>query len=104
MKVTAAVKGGQLILSLLGELDHHAAKKAIAEIERNIDLALPRDLILDMAGLSFMDSSGIAVVLKTHKRMNEIGGRMWVENVPKQPMRVLDASGIERVIRITAIP
>lgn len=60
-------------------------------------------MILDMAGLAFMDSSGIAVVLKTYKRMNEIGGRMWVENVPKQPMRVLDASGIERIIKITAI-
>lgn len=103
MKVTAAEKDGQLTLFLSGELDHHAAKKAMAEIERNIDIALPRDLILDMAGLAFMDSSGIAVVLKTYRRMNEIGGRMWVENVPKQPMRVLDASGIERIIKITAI-
>ena len=57
MKITAAAKDGQLTLFLAGELDHHAAKKTMAEIERQIDTALPRDLVLDMTGLPFMDKS-----------------------------------------------
>jgi len=103
MKVAAKLKNGRLSVYLSGDLDHHGAKAAMAEIEDEIDRALPKDCVIDMSGLTFMDSSGIAVILKTHKRMNELGGRTWVENVPKQPMRVLDASGIDRLIRITAL-
>ena len=103
MRVAAKLKDGRLHIYLSGDLDHHGAKAAMTEIEEEIDLALPRDCVIDMSGLTFMDSSGIAVILKTHKRMNELGGRTWVENVPKQPMRVLDASGIERLIRISSL-
>ena len=103
MTVRSSYSGNVLTLSLFGELDHHGARTAVGSIEDKINVLLPRDLILDFSGLTFMDSSGIAVILKTYKRMNEIGGRMWVENVPKQPMKVLDASGIDRIVRISAV-
>ena len=102
LKLTSSFREGRLTLRLKGELDHHSAKTLMAEIGEKIDVLLPRDCVIDMSALTFMDSSGIAVVLKTYKRMNEIGGRAWVENVPPQPMKVLDASGVERIIRITA--
>ena len=47
-----------------------------------------------------MDSSGIAVIMRVHKRMNDMCGKAWVENPNGQPLRVLDASGIDRVIRV----
>lgn len=100
MKIDSDYKDGRLTIRLMGELDHHGARQAMVEISEYIDLNLPRDCILDLNGLSFMDSSGIAVVLKTHKSMNELGGRTWVRNVPRQPMKVLDASGIERIVSI----
>ena len=58
---------------------------------------------MDFQDLSFMDSSGIAVVLNTHKRLQEIGGRAWVVNVPQQPMKVLLTSGIYRVVEIAEL-
>lgn len=100
MGIGYTFSNGKLLLKLSGELDHHAAKKAMAAIGEKIDVYLPRDCVLDLRELRFMDSSGIAVILRTYKRMNEIGGRAWVENVPAQPMRVLEASGIERIIKI----
>jgi len=103
MKLKTSLDGRCLSLYLCGELDHHAARTVMKEIEDKIELMLPRDCIIDLSQLTFMDSSGIAVILKTYKRMNEIGGRAWVENVQKQPMKVLDASGIDRIIRISAI-
>ena len=103
MTVRATQNGGVLTVYLSGELDHHGARCAMGGIEDKINILLPRDCILDLSGLTFMDSSGIAVILKTFKRMNEIGGRMWVENVPKQPMKVLDASGIDRIVKISAV-
>ena len=100
MTVTAEEKNGRLRLKLAGELDHHAAGALMRQIEDRLDRFLPRDCVVDMGGVSFMDSSGIAVLMKTYRRMNELDGRIWVENVPAQPMRVLDASGIERLIGI----
>jgi len=102
VKVTASEKDRRLFLHISGEIDHHSARELMGEIEKKIETSMPRDCVLDMEGVSFMDSSGIAVILKAYRRMNELDGRLWVENVQPQPMRVLDASGIDRLVGITA--
>ncbi len=102
MKVYSAYREGQLTIFLHGELDHHEVRESMSAIERLLDEYLPRDCILDLSHLSFMDSSGIALILKLHRRMRECGGRAWVENAAAQPMRVIDASGIERLVHIAA--
>ena len=100
MKIYSAYSDGRLRLNLEGELDHHEAKSSLRTIDRIIDDLLPRDCIIDLSNLSFMDSSGIAVIMRVHKRMNAMCGKAWVENPNGQPLRVLDASGIDRVIRV----
>jgi stage II sporulation protein AA (anti-sigma F factor antagonist) len=101
MTVTAEFDGGALRLALEGELDHHAAKRAVAALEEGIDTHLPRVCVMDLRGLTFMDSSGIAVLLKARRRMDELAGELRVEGVRKQPMRVLDAAGLPRLVKIT---
>ena len=87
----------------MGDLDHHGAKKAMNTIESRIDLNLPKECILDMRHVTFMDSSGIAVILKTLRLVSEVGGKLTVENVPAQAMRVIDAAGIDRLVQISAL-
>ena len=58
MEINAKSTDRNLLLQLSGELDHHAARDAIREIELAIDAALPRNLVVDMEGVTFMDSSG----------------------------------------------
>ena len=103
MKVSANFNDKTLYLYPTGELDHHGAKKAMLSIESRIDLTLPRECVLDLRHITFMDSSGIAVILKTHRLVNEAGGRLTVENVPAQAMRVIDAAGIDRIVPISAL-
>ena len=74
----------------------------IRSIDELLDEYLPRDCVLDMSGLSFMDSSGIAVIVRSYKKMRSAGGRMYIENPQTQPLKVLDASGIDRMIPIAA--
>ena len=100
MKITAGKEDGVLRLALTGELDHHAAKTAMRTIESAIDRELPRRCVLDFTDLRFMDSSGIAVILKTQRRMAELGGSAMVENVPPQPGKVLSAAHLDRIVRI----
>ena len=101
MKVLSSYKEGRLTLFFKGELDHHEAAAALRKITRVLDDYLPRDCVVDMEGLTFMDSSGIALILKICRLMSETGGRAWVENAKNQPLKVLDASGIERLLRVT---
>ena len=100
MKVYSAYREGQLTIFLHGELDHHEARCAMHRIEELLDEYIPRDCALNLAGLSFMDSSGIAVIIRVSRRMTALGGRAWVENPARQPQRVLDAAGIERLVPV----
>ena len=73
---------------------------ALKEVEIAIDAALPRSLILDFAGVTFMDSSGIALILRSQQRMQLMEGSVVLRNVPEQARRVLDAAGIGRLVSI----
>ena len=68
------------------------------ELDRQIDAALPRKLTLDLSGLTFTDSSGIAVVLRTYKRMRQLQGSMAVINTPDQARRVFQAAGADKLV------
>ena len=100
MNISTAFSSGRLTVFLSGELDHHEARCTINTIDELLDEYLTRDCVLDMAGLSFMDSSGIAVIIRTSRRMKALGGRVWIENPAKQALRVIDASGIDRLVPV----
>ena len=63
MAVTCTGEGRVLRAAISGEVDHHRARAIMEELSRQIDLELPRSLTLDLEGVTFMDSSGIAVLL-----------------------------------------
>lgn len=98
MEVNGKEQGRNLLLELKGELDHHGAKAAMVQIEFALDTALPKKLVLDFADVSFMDSSGIAVVLKAQRRMSSAGGVVSLKNVPPQAKKVFDTAGLTRLI------
>ena len=103
MNISTAFAAGRLTIYLAGELDHHEARGAIRSIDELLDEYLPRDCVLDMSGLSFMDSSGIALIIRMSRRMKNLGGRAWIEKPAKQPLRVIDASGIDRLVPVATV-
>ena len=103
MELKTGMKKRVLTLSLSGELDHHAAKDVIGKLELAVERYLPRQLVLDLSGVSFMDSSGLAVVMTAQRRMQGIGGSAVIRCVPPQAKKVLDAANIRRWIRIEEV-
>lgn len=85
---------------LKGELDHHGAKDALVKIGYSCDAALPNHVVLDFSDVTFMDSSGIALVMRTQQRMQSLRGSITLQNVPVQAMRVFDAAGISKLVKI----
>ena len=97
-KVTFIPGAGTLAAYLTGEIDHHAAQSLRREIDAQIDDRLPELLTLDFSGVTFMDSSGIAVLLRADRRMRETEGHVEVVGVPVQAGRVLQAAGLHKLI------
>ncbi len=102
MNISSTRNGGELYVILHGELDHHSARCAIPEITRIIDTELPIKLILDFSDISFMDSSGIALVIGSYKKATALGALFSVINVPKQAYKVFSAAGICKIISVTS--
>ena len=100
MNLTSFLQDKQLTIVLRGEIDHHSAKDIMRVVGNKIELYLPRVCVLDFREVTFMDSSGIAIVIHAIRRMRELRGVVRVENVPPQPMKVLKASGMERIVVI----
>ena len=66
MRFTSFLENGRLTVVLTGEIDHHCAKHYIKAIAAKIDSYTPEECILDFSEVSFMDSSGIAVVINSY--------------------------------------
>ena len=96
---THSFNGTTATVALSGELDSHSARDSLQYIANVVDLCLPQALCLDLGALSFMDSSGLAVVLGAYRRMRELDGTFCVRNVPPQPMKVFSAVRLDRLIR-----
>ena len=98
MEMKYKAENRQLTITLSGELDHHAARELMESIDRLLEQVLPARTLLDLRELTFMDSSGIAVVLRAKRRMEALSGTLMVVNIPRQAARVLETAGLSRYV------
>ena len=100
MYLTSFLQNSELTVVLTGEIDHHCAKSYIQTISSKIEAYTPGVCILDFKDVTFMDSSGIAVVINSLRCMNRIKGKLVLTQLGAQPMKVVRASGIEKLVQI----
>lgn len=100
MQFTSFLEEGRLTVALTGEIDHHCAKAYIQAIAAKIEAYMPQICILDFQEVSFVDSSGIAVVINALRSMTQIEGKLLLTGIAPQPMRVFRASGIDKLVQI----
>jgi len=100
MKFTSFLENGRLTVALTGEIDHHHAKHYITAIAGKIEAYTPYVCILDFREVTFVDSSGIAVVINALRQMTQIDGKLILTGICDQPMRVFQASGIDKLVEI----
>ncbi len=100
MQFTSFLENGRLTVALTGEIDHHCAKQYIQAIAAKIEAYTPELCILDFEDVSFVDSSGIAVVINALRSMTQIEGQLILTGISQQPMKVFRASGIDKLVTI----
>ncbi len=81
-----------------GDIDHHNAGELREKIDKAVEMSYPELLILDFGGVTFMDSSGIGLVMGRWKLMRDISGRVAIQNAPKYISKVMRMAGIEKLL------
>jgi stage II sporulation protein AA (anti-sigma F factor antagonist) len=89
-----------LTITLSGEIDHHTAKAARVEIDRQIYFYKASTVILDLSEIAFMDSSGLGLILGRYTHIREMGSVLKVLNPTKSVKRLLTLAGTEKIIPI----
>lgn len=100
LKTKFSKNQGTLIVSMDGELDHHSASEVREQIEKLIENNNVNNIIFDMKDLKFMDSSGIGIIIGRYKFFNKIGGKTLLCNINSRIDRIIDVSGLKKIIPI----
>ena len=101
MHVNFLSQHNKLYAKIIGELDHHYATEIRDQLDNKIISEGINTLIFDFSGLTFMDSSGIGVIIGRYKLMKSIGGQVYILSTNKNVDKLLSLSGIPDIITVT---
>ena len=103
MNVTIESSGNLLIAYLIGEIDHHSSASLREKIDNVIAYKKPKHLILDFKNVSFMDSSGIGLVMGRYRLMQSFKGTVEIRNVTPQTKKLMQLAGLSNIAIIKEI-
>ena len=103
MRFTSFLEDGNLTVALTGEIDHHCAKQYIQAIDAKVEAYTPAICILDFSDVTFIDSSGVAVVINALRAMKRMDGHLLLTGIGAQPMKVFRAAGVDKIIEIREV-
>lgn len=98
MKIKTQLKNECLYVLMEGELDHASAPSAREELDRAIDVGRPKSMIVNLKRLSFMDSTGVGLLMGRYKKLRTYGARAYVEEPSVAVDKVFRVSGLYQII------
>jgi len=89
-----------LTISLSGEIDHHSAMAIREKADTEIEKRMPREVVMDLSGTSFMDSSGLGLILGRYRKCGALGIPVKLKNPDRQTYRLLVMAGVNKFVKI----
>ncbi len=99
LEVAVRSESGKAVIDVGGEVDILTAPKLREQIHHAIDRG-EKDLIVDLLDVSFMDSSGLGVLISALKRTKEVGGSLTVVAATRPVTNVLSLTGLDKVFPV----
>lgn len=100
MEIDYNNKDKLLIMKITEEIDHHTTEKIRRKADYEIQRHMPKEVVLDFDNVTFMDSSGIGMVVGRYKLVSALGGKLIMKNVKSNLEKVFRMSGILKIIPI----
>ncbi len=97
--VKTEFRDGILTAYINGEIDHHTCKKIREIIDFSLTETSPDKLVLDLSMVSFMDSSGLGLVMGRFRKTQSAKIDMAVTGTPPRPAQMFSMAGLERLIK-----
>ena len=91
---------GVLEIKLIGEIDHHNAVNVRSDIDGLIFDKHPERVVLDLSEISFMDSSGLGLIMGRYALVKDLGATLSLRAPTVAVMKILSLAGMERMIKI----
>lgn len=98
MKLACKVQGRNMIVKIQGEIDHHSSEMLREKIDKAYDRSYARNIIFDFSDITFMDSSGIGVIMGRYRNISQQGGQVAIVHLQPQIERVFQLSGLHKII------
>ena len=86
-----------MIAHLSGELDHHTAQALREQVDAAIERSAPALLRLDFQGVTFMDSSGVGLIMGRYRLMRLLGGRLYVCGASERVRQMMRMAGLDKL-------
>ncbi len=102
--VKGELSGSKLTITLEGEIDHHSARDLRKKIDELLYYYRPKKAALDLSAVSFMDSSGLGLILGRFTLARELGGELILTDPNESVSKVLELAGTSRLIKIEKTP
>lgn len=100
MSVKFTFEDDTLICRLQGEIDHHTALPIRLETDDRIESCRPAKTVMDFSGVTFMDSSGIGLVMGRYRLLSEMGGELEITGLSNNAYKVMRLAGIDRIASV----
>ena len=101
MSAKVEYRQNEISVFLDGEIDHHSASIIRTSVDDAILKRRPETLILDFGGVTFMDSSGIGLVMGRYRQVSANGKALRVINLSERDYKIMKMSGIEKLARVS---
>ena len=92
-----------LVFKITDEIDDCNVQKIRRRADYEIERYMPRKVIFDFDSVTFMDSSGIGLIIGRYKFTNMLGGKLEVANLTQNVRKIFEMSGILKLIPVTEI-
>jgi anti-sigma B factor antagonist len=96
---TAELDDNAFVVSLTGEVDLYTAPELEHALDGVIGLG-GTSAVVDLADVSFIDSTTLGVLVRTHSQLQGLGGRLIVVASDRRILRTLEITGLDRVLPI----
>ena len=92
-----------LVFKIKDEIDDCNVQKIRRKADYEIERYMPKKVIFDFDSVTFMDSSGIGLIIGRYKFTNMLGGKLEVANLTQSVKKIFEMSGILKLIPVTEI-
>lgn len=103
MAVEFNMIGDMLVVAPIGEIDHHETKNARDDIDEMMLEMHPKTMVFDFSRTTFMDSSGLGLILGRYNKTVAMGIKLEIANPGEKIMKMLTMAGVDKIIKIKGV-